>query len=343
MSYELNTNVNSKDKIQNLKDSLINFSHYLKGEKWKLVIVSVAILFNAASTVLTPWIIGLALDEYIAKSNLDGLWTIVNWMIVLYAITVLAGYLQAKVMGRLSQRTLFRLRNHLFDHIQTLPIAFFNQNKSGDLISRLNNDTDKINQFLAESLLRSISSFFSMFGTGIFILFINWQMALLTMAAAVVVIFITRLISPWVENLNKKSLQTTGQFSAEVQENLTNFKAIVAFNRQDYLKQKLTETAELNFKRSTWSEFANGLFNPLYNFAGNIAQIIVLGVGIYFISQGSLTVGLLVAFIGYAQKFYEPMRILGTVWGTFQSALAAWARVQEVLSLKSNLEIINQD
>ncbi|MEI6728132.1 MAG: ABC transporter ATP-binding protein [bacterium] len=323
------------DMAQGLK----SFAGFLDGEKSKIIIVCVAVLLNSISTIITPYLISLAIDQYISKFDLNGLFKIIWSLLAIYIVTVFAGYFQSNMMGRLSQRTLFRLRNALFSKIQFLPVAFFNQNKAGDLISRLNNDTDKLNQFLSESVIRFVSIFFGLTGIGVFIFFINYKMALMTVFSCVFLYIITNLLSPWLEKLNKKSLAATGHLSSEVQESLTNFKVVIAFNRQGYFRERFKEVNQENFKRTFLTEFAGGLFNPIYNFAGNISQLAVLVFGLFLISQGQLSIGILIGFITYTQKFYEPLRILGSIWASMQSALAAWSRIQEIMGLESNLKI----
>ncbi len=283
------------------------------------------------------------LYQYILKYYQKGLLSIIVLLIILYFITTIASYLQTRLMGQLSQRTLFKLRQNLFAKIQSLPIAFFNQNKTGDLISRLNNDTDKLNQFLSESLIRFVSIFFSLIGIAVFVFVINFKMALILLLSTTIIFLANYFMSNWVEKLNKESLTTTGLFSAQINESMTNYKAIVAFNKQLYLKNKLSELNEKNYQDAIKAQIASGLFKPIYDFADNIAQVIVLLFGIYLISRNELTIGLLIGFVGYTQKFYEPLRIMGTIWGSLQSAVAAWIRIREIFLLQNNLKILKKN
>src|SRR6185369_138383 len=116
---------------------------------------------------------------------------------------------------------------------------FFKQNKTGDLISRLNSDTDKINQFLSEGLVRFVGSFFSIFGIAIFILFLNLKLALVTLSSLLIIFFASRALGPFLERTSKKALTALGAFSAEIQEGLSNFKVMVAFNQEHYLAGRL--------------------------------------------------------------------------------------------------------
>lgn len=342
MTYNLST-LNQSKQIswrERFFDITKVLSSYLEGERSKLILVGIAVVFNTLATVFTPFILAYAIDNYVLKKDLDGLLKISLVLGVVYVVSVITSYLQARIIGRLSQRTLYRLRQNLFAKIQGLPLAFFIQNKSGDLISRLNNDTDKLNQFLSESVLRFISIMLSIVGIGVVIFFINVKMSLLLLASTIFILIFNKVFSNWVKRTNKESLEATGNLTAEINEALANYKTIVVFNKQDYLEEKVSNFNKINYSKMVVAQIGSALFRPLYDLAGNFSQVLVLAVGIYLITQGEVTVGVLIGFLTYTQKFYEPLRILGSVWGSFQSALAAWGRVQEILSLDNNLKVI---
>ena len=131
-----------------------------------------------------------------------------------------------------------------------------------------------------------------------------------------------------------------GGMSAEIQESLENFKAIVAFNRLDYFRDKFNTANETNFKASIGSGMASNVFMPMYGLASGLAQIIVLVYGIWLISIGSITVGLLIGFLLYVNSFYGPLRQLASVWQSLQLALASLDRISEVLDLESDMQVI---
>src|SRR5262249_53899094 len=235
---------------------------------------------------------------------------------------------------------LFKLRNTLFTKLQILPLDFFNRNKAGDLISRINNDTDKLNQFFAQSLVQLAGNLFMMLGAAIFLLTLNIRLGVAALLPAIGVLIFAQLIGGWVKSRNLKSLQSLGGMSAEIQESLTNFKVIVAFNRIDYFRQKFSEANDRNFSASVAGGIANGIFMPVFGLALNLAQVIVLSYGIYLIGAGSLTVGLLIGFLLYVNSFYMPLRQLAALWASFQLALAAVDRISEVLLLESNMPVV---
>ena len=255
----------------------------------------------------------------------------------MYLGGLVMSYIQTRLMGGVGQRVLYRLRNLIFNKLQELPIAFFNQNKAGDLISRINNDTDKINQFFSQSLVQFVGSIFLMVGAAIFLLSLNIHLGAATLAPALVLLVITRILSPWVKRKNLKSSQSLGSLSSEIQESLNNFKVIIAFNRRDYFKKRFQEVNDENYTASIGAGVANNTFTPIYGLASNIGQLIVLAYGIALIASGSFTIGLLISFLAYANNFYNPLRQLAALWATFQTALASWDRVHDILILETNL------
>jgi ATP-binding cassette subfamily B protein len=311
-----------------------SISSLVQGEWSKLFSALLAVLINAGTSIATPILISIALDQYITKRDLSGLNNILFILLTMYIVTMIVSFLQTRLVGQVSQRVLYTLRKNLFDHMQDLPVSFFQQNKAGDIIARINSDTDKLNSFLSGSIFQFVSSFFTFVGIGVFIFFLNWQLAFVVWIAVIMVVAVSQSISGIVNRTNKKSLLINGDMTAFLDENLNNFKALAAFNKGEYLKESFGTINQDNFRETTKAQILNGFFTPFYNFAGNIAQVMVLGFGLYLLKEGNLSVGLLVGFISYTQKFYDPLRTLGNVWGTMQEAVAAWGRVQALLKLK---------
>ena len=309
-------------------------------ERRNLLIALVFILINSVLNLAAPFIIGSAVDKYVVTGQYDG---VIRYSLILLGIFILAmfsGYTQAQLMGKVGQRMLFNLRNTVFSKLQELPIAFFNQNKAGDLISRINNDTDKINQFFSQSLVQFMSSIFTMMGAGVFLLSINWKLGLAALSPAVIILIFTRIISPRVKKINALNMKSTGGLSAEIQESLQHFKIIVAFSRRDYFRKKFEEANTDNYKSAMKAGIANNIFMPVYTFWANIGQLVVLGFGIYLISAGEFTVGLLISFIAYITQFYNPLRQIAALWANFQVALAGWDRISRILRMENNLSIV---
>jgi ATP-binding cassette subfamily B protein len=332
----------NRDKL-NFWKLAMQFGQFLRNEKKRLLLAIISIALNSAATIASPFILGYTIDNFVVKKNLTG---ITYFSLILGGIALIifiTNFVQFRTMGVLGQNVLFKLRNALFAKIQTLPLKFFNQNKLGDLISRINNDTDKLNQFFSQQLNQFVGNIFTLVGIGIFIFFINYRLAAVTLVTAVILFIATSFISPWLERRNRLSLQSLGGLSAEVSESLNYFKVIVSFNRRDYFRQNFNQSNQENFKMSIRAGIANNFIGPVYDFSGNIAMLLVLIYGIFLISHGQLTIGILVSFLSYTDRFYSPLRQMASLWAGVQTAMAAWSRIFEILHLKSDLPLLPQN
>jgi ATP-binding cassette subfamily B protein len=299
-----------------------------------------AVAITTATSLLAPAIISHTVDTYIQNRNFTGVLQFTALLFGVFVVGLFSTYYQTQRMGTVGRRVLFKLRNALFMKLQQLPLDFFNQNKAGDLISRINNDTDKLNMFFAQALVQLAGNVFLMAGAAISLLAFNLRLGLAALTPALGVLVLTKLISGWVKRKNVKSLQALGGVSAEIQESLSNFKVIVAFNRRDYFRRKFGEANDHNFAASVAAGLASNVFVPVYGFAYNLAQLIVLSYGVYLIGTGALSVGVLIGFLLYVNSFYFPLRQLAATWAQFQLALAGLDRISAVLRLESNLPVI---
>jgi len=343
MNYNLNDITGTKEQKKSTLIALKKLLDLIREEKRTIIFAMMIIFVNSALSLLGPYLIGHTIDTYIQSKQYHGVIIFSAILLGIYLTAFVTNYLQIKIMGGVGQRMLFSLRNAVFNKLQELPVDFFNQNKAGDLISRINNDTDKLNQFFSQSLMQFISSIFTMLGAGIFLLSINPELGAAALLPALVIWLFTKTISPWVKNKNVVNLKSTGGLSAEIQESLNNFKVIVAFNRRDYFRKRFDEANQKNYSTAVSAGLANNIFTPVYGFSANIGQLIVLAFGIYLITAGKFSVGLLIGFLAYINNFYHPLRQLAGMWASFQVAMAGWDRISKILALHSNLPVIENE
>ncbi len=343
MNYNLNILSEESVKKRSTFTAVKSLVSYVVEEKKILFLAFFAMIIAAILTLLSPVIIGHVIDKYIQSKQFNGVITYSGILLGMYLISFVAGYLQTKLMGTVGQNMLFSLRNAVFNKLQALPVDFFNQNKAGDLISRINNDTDKINQFFSQSLMQFLRFILIMIGAGIFLLSINLPLGAAALSPALIIWLFTNIISKWVKRKNEINLKSTGNLSASVQESLNNFKVIIAFNRRDYFRKKFNEANQNNYLTSISAGLANNLYMPVYGFFSNIGQLIVLTFGIYLISKNIFSIGLLISFLAYITSFYNPLRQLASLWANFQVALAGWDRISQIMNLDNNMPIIEDN
>ncbi len=336
MNYDLNSLSGKQQKTSTLT-GLKKLLQLIEHERKNLFIALGAILTNATLNLLGPFIIGYTIDKYVSHKDFNGVLFYGGILLCMYLGALVTSYFQTKLMGSVGQRMLYTLRNAIFNKLQQLPVDFFNQNKAGDLISRVNNDTDKLNQFFSQSLMQFIGNIATMVGAGVFLLVINIKLGAAALSPGIFILIFTLVTSAWVKRKNAINLKSVGGMSAEIQESLNNFRVIIAFNRRDYFRKRFDEANQDNYRTAIGAGLANNVLLPVYSFFSSMAQLMVLAFGIYLISIGDLGIGGLIAYLSYATLFYNPLRQLATLWANFQLAMAGWDRISQILSLETNL------
>jgi ATP-binding cassette subfamily B protein len=340
MNYTLNSFQNQTQPATQSWKSITKLWPFIQEEKRWLFVSLLAILINSGLTIWAPIIVGNAVDKAILPHDWPGVVRACVELLAIFIATVISGFIQTRVMGGVGQRILFRLRNAIFAKLEEMPVAFFNQNKAGDLISRINNDTDKLNQFFSQALMQFIGNIFVIVGAGIAMLWVNLRLGSASLAPAILLLVLVLVTSAWVKRTSFGSMQAMGGLSAEIQESLDNFKAIIAFNRRDYFRQRFQQVNEANYSQAVKAGIAGITYVPAFGWATNLGQLIVIIYGLHLISVGDFSFGLLVSYLAYVARFYSPLQQLASIWSNFQMALAGWDRISEILALKSNLDII---
>jgi ATP-binding cassette subfamily B protein len=199
MNYNLNQISETAEKKLSGLASLRKLISIIGAERNKVTVAFAAIFINAGLSLLGPYLMGYTIDTYIQAKQFHGVLIFAGILLIIYIIAFLVNYLQMRLMGGIGQRMLYTLRNSVFNKLQELPVDFFNQNKAGDLISRINNDTDKINQFFSQSLMQFIGSIITMTGAGIILFVINLPLGLVVLSPALLL---------WIFTKSSKALAT---------------------------------------------------------------------------------------------------------------------------------------
>lgn len=348
MDYNLTSDDNKNLKIGYIKafKSLYKFLH---GSRIGILVSFTFLLINSLTIIIAPFVIGDVTNKYIPVGDKDNLLKSLVLLAVIYLVGVVASYYQILVMGRVGQSVLFRVRNTLFQKLQTLPLKFFNQNNAGELISRINNDTDKLNQAFSETLLRFTGDIVVIIGIGIAMLLLNQTLGLIAFIALIIMLVLTFGLLGWIKTKNENSLQKLGELSAEIQESLSNFRVTVVFNRRSYFRDTFEHVNEENRKAATWTGIANALLIPVYTYAGSIASMFILVFGIQILifdkfAAGQMPeFGTLITFILYSNSFFGPLRELGELFSQMQTAIASWTRINRILRLNTDLIKIDSE
>lgn len=341
MNYTL-SNAQNQIKLQaKTWKSVKKIWPYMRSEKIWLVVSLVAILANSGLTIWAPIVTGQIVDQSILTRDWPAVVQGLILLVSIFIATAVSGFVQTRVMGAVGQRILFRLRDAVFSKLQDMPVAFFNQNKAGDLISRINNDTEKLNQFFSQALMQFIGNVFVIVGAGVAMIWVNNRLGLASMVPAALLLLLIVATSSWIKRTSFGSMQAMGGLSSEIQESLENFKVIIAFNRRDYFRHRFLMANTANYHKAVTAGIAGITYTPAFGWATNLGQLIVVVYGLYLISVGNLTFGLLISYLAYVARFYSPLQQLASIWPNFQMALAGWDRISEILALQSDLVTID--
>ncbi|MCA9380812.1 ABC transporter ATP-binding protein [Candidatus Dojkabacteria bacterium] len=345
MNYELTEENQKKTKLK-LNKVLGLLYRQIKEHMGQMGVAFIYLLINSATVIIAPFIIGDVTNKYIPTADKSNLLKFVAVLAIIYILGSLFSYLQIRLMGSVGQKVIFNIRNSIFTKLQALPLQFFNQNKSGELISRINNDTEKMSQAFSETLLRFTGDIIVIAGIGIAMLILNLELGLIAIFTLLLMVSGTWFISGWIKERNENSLQKLGELSGEIQESLANFKVSVVFNRRDYFRDSFAKVNENNRVAATGATIANTILAPIYTMAGNFASgvILIFGIQILLIDKIQMGAapefGTLLTFILYSSSFFNPLKEMGELFSQLQVAIASWSRIYRLLDLRNNMEVI---
>jgi len=332
MKYSL-----SHSQTVNRMAALAEMRPLLHEERWRLLGAFLVMLTSSVLNLSGPALAGYAIDHPLARGDYAGVLRICGVMLGLFTLASICQYAQTVWMGGVGLRLLYRLRGQLFEKLQQLPLAFFHSNRAGDLMSRLNSDTEKVNQFFSQSMVQFVSSSLNVMGAALCLVYLHPRLGSSVLGPALLLLGLTRVLTPILRLRNRQGMEASGIISAEISDNLEHFRVIVACSRRDYFRQRLERASQENFSRALWAGLSNQLYFPLYSLCNQAAQGIVLVYGLGLVARGELGLGILISFLNYVSRFYDPLRQMAAHWSSFQTALAGWDRISQVLKLESDL------
>ena len=323
---------NSAAQEQNNREPLSQLLSYLQPHWRPLLIASVLLVLNSVAKLAGPYLIGLAVDRHITQGELAGLHRTMLLLLSTYLLIWPTQALQLILTTRVSQAVLANLRAELFQHLQRLSLRFFEEHPAGDLISRLTSDTNAINNSLSNGLPQLLGHLLLLSGISAAMLWLNWQLALISMTVLPLMLLSTRYFSQRARRAARQSRAQLGEVSSQLEEKISGVRVVQAFGREEESYQQFrrvnASSRDANVKAAT----VTAAFRPTLDVFSTIGIALILGCGGQLVLQEKLTIGVLITFLGYVQQFFRPVRAIGTLYTQFQTALAAAERVLSLLS-----------
>jgi ATP-binding cassette subfamily B protein len=328
-------------KIEKARDSrraLTRLAMYLSPYRSTLLLVLGFVLAYILLGLLEPYLIGRAIDQYIATRKVDGLPQLALLLLGAYLLDNLFQAVSSWLMAHISQDALRRLRRDLFEHLQTLSVAFFDHHSAGELMSRLTNDIDAINQAVSQNVVSLVASVLSLAGILIAMFILNPWLALAAVLVVPIMFWFTNFIARYTRRGFRDLQKELGEINGVMEESISGQRVVKAFRRGERSIERFRASNAKVYKAGVYANTYALMLMPLTNVLGNFFVIVLVGLGGYLALQNLVTVGMIATFIAYAQNFIQPLRQLANMYNSIQAALAGAERVFEIIDTPAEVD-----
>lgn len=318
------------EKPQDGKKTLKRLLGYFVAEKKMLVMLMLAVFVVVVCSVYAPRLQSNAIDA-ITQGEWKSLTPILITMVIVYIIHSLCTFLQSKLSAILSQNIVARMRKDLFSCIVNLPIKYLDMNSHGDIMSRMTNDVENISTTVSQSMSSLFSGILTIIGTVVMMVALCPQLAVLSCVTVILTIAATKFLSKAMRVFFRKRQVLLGQLNGNVEEIVTGYKTVVAYNRQQAVVSDFDGVSDELTKVGIIAEILGGSMGPVMNVINNIGFVIIAAFGGYFAINHIISIGVISAFIVYAKQFGRPIDELAQIYGQIQTAIAGAERVFAVM------------
>ncbi len=320
-----------EEKARNRSKTALRLMTYLKPYRNVLLGALALIVLNAFSQGASPYLIGRAIDEFISQGDKTGLAQTMLLLLGVFLVGMLSMRFQIYLMSWAGQRVLADMRLQIIGQVEKLSLQYFERKETGDIMSRLVNDIEAMSNFLGQNLAQMVGSLFALIGIMAAMFTLNWQMAVASLLIVPVMLLATRQFSQMARRAFRKTRSTIGDVSADLQEELGGVKVAQAFNRSEANIRRFAQRNAANRDANVSATAVTSAFAPTMDLLSTLDTAIVAGYGGYLAVQGTISVGVVVAFLQYVQNFFRPIQTVAQMWTTLQSSLAAAERVFELI------------
>jgi ATP-binding cassette subfamily B protein len=319
-------------------------SHYCHG-----VVLAVFLSFVViGSSLLLPYLLRLGVDDYIINSRipvserLSGLAILAMVFGLAIIAEFIANYFQVTVLEWTGQNIMHRLRQHIYSHMLGLDLAFFNENPSGKLVTRLTNDVQNMHEMFTSVIITVFNDAIRIIGILILLFWLNWRLALMMSLLLPIILLSTIWFSKKARNVFREIRTNLARINSYLQEAISGISLIQMFHREKDTREKFARLNRDYFQSAMHQIRIFGIFMPLLDILASTATAIIIWYGGMQILEGKMTIGILVAFLSYMRLFFQPLRELAQKYSIVQSAMASAERIFQLLDTKSKLSIISK-
>ena len=321
---------------------------YLRPYKWHVVVALAAIILKSGLDVLGPFLTKIAIDKYLAKSPdshswigdrlsntpLTGIAQIGGLYVGILILTFALEFVQTYLMQWTGQKVMFDLRRQIFRHLQFMHVAFFDKNPVGRLVTRVTTDVDALNEMFTAGVVSIFEDVFVLAGIIAIMMKMNWKLALITFAVLPLIIYATRVFRDKVRDSYRRIRTAIARINSYLQEAVSGMQVLQLFNREKRAFNKFSEINASHMEAFKDAIMAYSVYYPVVEILSAFAIASIIWFGGNDVVRGITSIGVLVAFMQYAQRFFRPIQDLSEKYNILQSAMAAGERVFKLLDTK---------
>ncbi len=322
-------------EVKNTPQTLLRLWKFLGNFKGKIVLVIILNIIATACTIIGPLLAGDAIDKYISVGDINGLKSLLNILLIIYVANSFFTWFANYGMAQISESTLYQIRKKLFEHLEKLPVSYFDRNKKGDIMSRFTNDITVISEALTDALMQILSSLITIIGLTYIMFRINWVLALVTIATVPIFFIFAFKLGVKSGKLYNKQRKSLGKLSSYSEEMFTGMKVVKSYVGESNAIAEFNKNNEELRDTSIKAQIVGNLIMPLNAFVGNLGHIFLIAAGSIMVVNGTCTIGTILVFMKYSNMFRRPINQLASLFAGVQNALAGANRVFEVLDVET--------
>ncbi|ELK46343.1 ABC transporter ATP-binding protein [Halobacillus sp. BAB-2008] len=321
----------SPPKVDRVWETLQRIWGYMATQKQRFIMVITAILVSSSLSLLGPYLLGKTVDLVIEVPSRDTLVGMLVLLLILYVCQSVFLWLQNYLMIDIAQGSVRRMRNHLFSHVQKLPVLYFQRMQQGELMSRLTNDIENVSRTMNTAVVQFITSVLTLTGTIVLMLWLSPLLTLLTLTIVPVMYFGMKWITKRTGPFFKQQQTDLGEVNGYVEEMFTGQPVVRMFSKEQRVIERFEKKNEALRESGYYAQVYTGFIPKLMNMLNNVSFAIIIGAGGILALNGSISIGVIVAFTTYSRQFTRPLNDLANQFNMILSAVAGAQRVFQVL------------
>jgi ATP-binding cassette subfamily B protein len=325
------------ETAKNTRTTVWRLFGYLNPYRWRLVSVALLVVVGTLLSLAGPILLGVAIDNYITPGDVSGLLRIVLFMLFAYLGAGLTSIIHGLLMVGIGQHLVADIRAELFGHIQTLSMAYHDRHKVGDLMSRVSNDTEAINQVLSNGLIQFTTNILLLGGIMVAMFFLNWPLASGTLIILPLMLYITSEVTRRSRKAFRAVQHNLGALNAVMEENIAGVRVVQAFARETDTIAQFQTVNETNRKAGIKADIITAALGPMFTTMSILTIAATALLGGWLSLRGLVSVGVIATFVVYIMNFFRPMRAIAMVYNQLQSALAGAERIFAVLDARPSV------